>query len=59
MLTLALIVFGVRIRLFRALVGVPSRPLPIALGHDFFSFAVTHRVAARQSCDVLLKHRVG
>jgi len=34
MLTLALIVFGMRIRFFGALVRMSSRPLPIAWSHD-------------------------
>src|SRR5438270_795815 len=47
MLTLALIVLRVRIRLLGALVGMSSGALTIALSHYCSSIAVTHRVAAR------------
>jgi hypothetical protein len=57
MLTLALIVFGVRIRFFPALVRMSSRPLPIALSHDCSSIAVAHRTTAGQPRDVFWKHR--
>jgi hypothetical protein len=52
MLTLALIVFGVRIGLFRALVRMPSRLLPIALSRDYSSIAVAHRATGGQPRDV-------
>ena len=57
MLTLALIVFGVRIGLFRALVRMPSRLLPIALSRDYSSIAVAHRATGGQPRDVFWEHR--
>jgi hypothetical protein len=59
MLTLALIAFGMRMRLFHPLVRMPSRSLSIALSHDFSSIAVAQRTTAGQPRDVFWKHRDG